>query len=128
MVTMPKAKILVARVYDPPSPEGGLRVLVDRLWPRGLSKAAAALDDWCRGVASSNELRQWFGHEPARLNEFISRYELELTDRDRASALVKLKQLGREHTLTLLTATKDLNLSHAPVLAQIIELGHKKPS
>jgi uncharacterized protein YeaO (DUF488 family) len=124
---MPTAKVLVARVYDPPAVDGGLRVLVDRLWPRGLSKSAAALDDWCRAVAPSTELRQWFGHEPARLAEFISRYKSELTDPDRASALVELKQLGRDHTLTLLTATKDLNLSHAPVLARIIERAQQKP-
>ena len=122
MVFMSTTKILVARVYDPPSVGGGLRVLVDRLWPRGLSRSAAALDDWCRAVAPSNELRQWFGHDPARLDEFISRYTSELTDPDRASALAKLTQVGREHTLTLLTATKELNLSHAPVLARIIEL------
>jgi uncharacterized protein YeaO (DUF488 family) len=128
MLSMPTAKVLVARVYDPPTVDGGLRVLVDRLWPRGLSRSAAALDDWCRAVVPSNELRRWFGHEPARLEEFISRYKSELTDPDRASALVELKQLGSDQTLTLLTATKDLSLSHAPVLARIIEVARPKPS
>jgi uncharacterized protein YeaO (DUF488 family) len=128
MVSMPTARVFVARVYDPPTAEGGARVLVDRLWPRGLSKSAAALDDWCRAIAPSNELRRWFGHEPARLDEFISRYRTELADPDHASALITLTQRGREHPLTLLTATKDLHLSHAPVLAEIIALAQERPS
>jgi uncharacterized protein YeaO (DUF488 family) len=121
-------RVVVARVYAPPSADDGIRVLVDRLWPRGLSKSAAALDLWSRAIAPSTELRTWFGHDPARLEEFTSRYKSELTDPDRAEALVELKQLARGHTVTLLTATKDLELSHAPVLAQLIELAHKEPS
>lgn len=121
-------RVIVARVYAPPTAGDGMRVLVDRLWPRGLSKSAAALDLWSRAIAPSTELRTWFGHDPARLDEFISRYKSELNDPDRAAALVELKQLARGHTLMLLTATKDLELSHAPVLARLIELAQQEPS
>jgi anti-anti-sigma factor len=121
-------RVVVARVYAPPAGDGGIRVLVDRLWPRGLTKSAAALDLWCHAIAPSTELRTWFGHEPDRLEEFISRYESELSDPDRAAALVELKELAREHTVTLLTATKDIELSHAPVLARLIELARNEPS
>ncbi|MFN2562386.1 MAG: DUF488 domain-containing protein [Jatrophihabitans sp.] len=115
--------VRVGRVYDPPSAADGTRVLVDRLWPRGLTKAAAALDVWCRSVAPSTELRKWFGHDPGRRAEFIARYEAELRDADRADALAELKELAQGHPLTLLTAATDLTLSHAPVLARHIEAG-----
>lgn len=117
----------VARAYDPPTADDGLRVLVDRLWPRGLSKTAAALDLWCRAIAPSTELRTWYGHEPTRLEEFTKRYESELNDGDRAQALVELRRLGGENTVTLLTATKHLELSHATVLARLIKLGLTEP-
>ena len=70
--------IRVRRVYEEPEPDDGTRVLVDRLWPRGLSKAKAALDEWCKDVAPSAELRTWYGHDPARFEEFAGRYRLEL--------------------------------------------------
>jgi uncharacterized protein YeaO (DUF488 family) len=114
-------KVRVARVYEAPTPADGTRVLVDRLWPRGLTKVAAALDSWCRDIAPSTELRTWFGHDPSRLDEFVHRYEAELDDPERALALTELKQRAVQHTLTLLTATKDLHLSHAPVLARLID-------
>jgi uncharacterized protein YeaO (DUF488 family) len=110
--------VQLGRIYDPPSASDGTRVLVDRLWPRGLTKAAAAVDLWCRSVAPSTELRKWFGHDPQRRDEFIARYEIELREPERADALAELQVLARDHTLTLLTATKDLTLSHAPVLAR----------
>jgi uncharacterized protein YeaO (DUF488 family) len=124
---MPLAKVRVARVYDRATADDDFRVLVDRLWPRGLSKSAAALDLWCHALAPSTELRRWFGHEPTRREEFASRYESELASPELAQYLDELRQLAREHTVTLLTATKDLNLSHVPVLARIIESDHTGP-
>lgn len=124
MTTTPTVR--VGRIYDPPSAADGTRVLVDRLWPRGLTRSAAAVDLWCRSVAPSSELRKWFGHDPDRRAEFTARYESELRDADRAAALVDLTELARDHTLTLLTATKDLTLSHAPVLARHIETGQTR--
>jgi uncharacterized protein YeaO (DUF488 family) len=115
--------VRLGRIYDPPSPADGTRVLVDRLWPRGLSKAAAAVDLWCRSAAPSTELRKWFAHDPERRDEFITRYEAQLLEPERVDAVAELQSLAREHTLTLLTATKDLTLSHAPVLAQHLRSG-----
>ncbi len=116
-------RVHVARVYDPPGDDDGARVLVDRLWPRGLSKDAAALDHWCRDVAPSSELRKWYGHDPARFAEFAERYRAELDDPDRAAALAALRRLSREGPLTLLTATKDPDLSQARVLADVLTGG-----
>ena len=118
---MADEKIRVRRVYDDPERADGARVLVDRLWPRGLSKARAALDDWCKDVAPSDELRKWYGHEPDRFPEFSRRYQLELEDPQRAEALAQLRSLahGRRH-LTLLTATKDPAASEAEVLAELL--------
>ncbi len=121
-------RVILARVYDPPAADGRVRVLADRLWPRGLTKSAAALDLWCREIAPSTELRTWFGHDPTRLDEFIRRYESELSDHDRANALAELKELGRKNTLTLLTATKYIELSHIPILARLIELAQQPAS
>ncbi|HKN39391.1 MAG TPA: DUF488 family protein [Acidimicrobiia bacterium] len=114
------AAVRVARVYDPPGPDDGARVLVDRLWPRGLRKDAAVLDDWCRDIAPSTELRKWYGHDPARFAEFAERYRAELDEPDRAAALAALRRLSREKGLTLLTATKAPDISHAAVLADVI--------
>jgi uncharacterized protein YeaO (DUF488 family) len=112
--------VRVARVYDGPEPEDGARVLVDRLWPRGLAKDAAALDDWCKQIAPSTELRIWYGHDPARFDEFVSRYHDELDDPERVAALAELTERSRRGTLTLLTAVKALDISHAVVLARLI--------
>lgn len=106
----------VARIYDP-APEGGRRVLVDRLWPRGISKADARLAQWLRDIAPSTQLRRWYGHQPERFEEFRRRYLAELADADHAEALAELEALARQGPLTLVTATKDLALSHAQVLA-----------
>jgi uncharacterized protein YeaO (DUF488 family) len=120
------SRVRIARVYEPPIPTDGARVLVDRLWPRGLTKVAAALDLWCRAIAPSTELRKWFAHDPARLDDFVARYEIELQDPERAAALAELEDLAERRTVTLLTATKDLNLSHAPVLAHLIDATAEK--
>jgi uncharacterized protein YeaO (DUF488 family) len=114
------AVIRVARVYDAPTREDGARVLVDRLWPRGLTKARAALDEWCKEVAPSTELRKWYGHDPARFDEFTRRYRLELEHPDRSGPLGRLRELAKEGTVTLLTASKEPGISEADVIAEIL--------
>src|ERR1700759_2283235 len=115
--------VRVGRIYEPAAADDGARILVDRLWPRGVSKAAAALDEWCRAVAPSNELRQWYGHDPDRFAEFTERYRQELTDPERAAALDGLRQWHQRGPVTLLTATKQADISHAAVLAGILRAG-----
>ena len=110
--------IRAARVYEPRSAGAELRILVDRIWPRGLSKYSADLDQWCKEIAPSPELRRWYGHAPARSSEFRDRYLSELGDPVRAAALAELRSLARNHDLALLTATKDLRTSQARVLAE----------
>src|ERR671918_2989428 len=112
---------LIGRVYDPPDPDQGERILVDRLWPRGLTKEAAALDQWCKEIAPSDELRRWYGHDPERFGEFAEHYRAELELPERAAALSRLVESSREHRVTLLTATKDPELSLAAVLRDLID-------
>jgi uncharacterized protein YeaO (DUF488 family) len=114
------AAVRVRRVYDAPEKADGQRVLVDRLWPRGLNKDAAHLDEWVKQVAPSDELRRWYGHDPERFDEFSARYRKELEDPERAEALSALRRRKREGRLTLLTATRDADRSQAAVLAQLI--------
>ena len=110
----------IGRVYDPPDHQGE-RILVDRLWPRGLTKEAAELDQWCKAIAPSDELRRWYGHDPERFEEFAGRYRVELELPERASALSQLVESSREHRVTLLTATKEPELSHAAILRDLID-------
>ena len=112
--------VRVRRVYDDPSPSDGTRVLVDRIWPRGMTKEKASLDEWCKQVAPSTELRKWYGHDPARFEEFTRRYGAELTDPERAAALARLRELAETGTLTLLTASKAVDISEAAVLAGLL--------
>jgi uncharacterized protein YeaO (DUF488 family) len=113
------ASIKIKRAYDDASAADGIRVLVDRLWPRGLSKASFKYDLWPKELAPSNELRKWYGHDPKRATEFRRRYRGELaTHRDELAALrAKLKG----HNATLLTATHEIDLSHAVVLRGLLE-------
>lgn len=110
----------VKRVYDDPSPDDGTRVLVDRAWPRGLRKDEAHLDEWMKGVAPTTELRKWFGHVPERYDEFVTRYARELAEDEPAAALQHLRELADAGTLTLLTATKQWQISQAAVLAGLL--------
>jgi uncharacterized protein YeaO (DUF488 family) len=112
--------VRVRRVYDEPEPGDGARVLVDRVWPRGLTKEKAALDEWCKDVAPTTELRKWYGHDPGRFGEFAERYRAELADPARAEALSRLRGLATRRQLTLLTATSKLELSQAAVLAGLL--------
>ncbi|HXR70044.1 DUF488 domain-containing protein [Actinocrinis sp.] len=112
------------RVHDDPSPQDGERVLVDRLWPRGVSKERAALDDWAKDAAPSNELRKWFHEAPdERREEFADRYAAELDGPDQSRKLDELRARAAKHTVTLLTATKDVEHSHVPILLK--QLKHK---
>lgn len=113
--------VRVARVYDEPRRTDGTRVLVDRLWPRGLSKEKAHLDEWCRSVAPSSSLRQWYAHDPDRFDEFARRYRAELDETERAEAVRHLRELAQQGALTLLTATKRADISEAAVLADLLQ-------
>jgi uncharacterized protein YeaO (DUF488 family) len=112
-----KLEVRVRRVYDDPSPADGTRVLVDRIWPRGLAKATARIDEWAKVVAPSTELRRWYGHDPGRFEEFRRRYQAELAEPERQAAMHRLRELARSGPLTLLTATRDIDHSQAAVLA-----------
>jgi uncharacterized protein YeaO (DUF488 family) len=114
------SEIRIRRVYDAPSPEDGARVLVDRIWPRGLRKDAARLDEWAKDAAPSTELRQWYGHDPAKFDEFRRRYLDELSGSAQRKELGKLRALASARPLTLLTATREVELSQAAVLAQVL--------
>jgi uncharacterized protein YeaO (DUF488 family) len=114
------AEVRVRRVYDEPEDNDGVRVLVDRIWPRGMTKARAALAEWCKDVAPSTELREWYSHDPARFEEFTRRYGAELEQVERAQALQHLRDLAADGRLTLLTASKDVDISEATVLAAIL--------
>ena len=109
--------IRVRRIYDDPSDEDGMRVLVDRLWPRGVSKVRADIDEWCAAVAPSDDLRKWYGHVPERFEEFASQYLSELEGPQRAASVAHLTTLASRGRLTLLTATRDVETSQAAVLA-----------
>ncbi|MGK5728548.1 DUF488 domain-containing protein [Streptomyces sp. URMC 124] len=116
-------QVRMRRVYDPPEEADGSRLLVDRIWPRGLSKEAAALDEWCKDVAPSTALRTWYGHDPARFEEFTRRYRAELEDPAHATALRHIEELARHGTVTLLTATRDRDISAAAVLREVLTRG-----
>lgn len=111
----------VRRVYEAPEPADGARVLVDRLWPRGLSKEDARLTEWCKDVAPSTELRRWYGHKDERFDRFAERYRAELAQGDAQQALERLRARADEGPLTLLTAVKDVPSSHAAVLAEVLQ-------
>ena len=117
---MTSAGIRVRRVYDAPSPADGARVLVDRVWPRGVRKDAARLDDWAKDVAPSTELRTWYAHDPDKFAEFRSRYIAELAMPGPRDALAGLRALAADGPPTLLTATRDISISQAAVLAELL--------
>ncbi|AAR36832.1 DUF488 domain-containing protein [Geobacter sulfurreducens] len=110
--------VRVKRIYDEPATEDGTRVLVDRLWPRGIAKDKARIDEWLKEIAPSDELRQWFGHDPARWDEFRERYRRELDAK--AELLDGLRKLAAGGTVTLLFAAKDEQHNNAVVLKDIL--------
>ena len=112
--------LALKRAYEPVEPGDGLRVLVERLWPRGLSKARAHIDLWLKDVAPSTELRKWYGHEPARFAEFRRRYEAELAAEPARSALARLREMVERERVTLVFAAHDPELSNAAVLRDLL--------
>jgi uncharacterized protein YeaO (DUF488 family) len=121
---MAEGRVQVRRVYEEPEPEDGTRVLVDRIWPRGLTRAKAALNEWCKDVAPSDELRKWYGHDPGRFEEFGRRYRVELQGPRQAEALSHLRGLAKDRRLTLLTGTRQPESSEAAVLAALLRADH----
>jgi len=110
--------IRIKRAYDPPSADDGLRILIDRLWPRGMPKARLRLDSWTKHLSPSNALRKWYQHDPEKFAEFRKRYTAEL--KQEGEGLVELRAAVKGRTVTLLTATKELELSHATVLRDLL--------
>jgi uncharacterized protein YeaO (DUF488 family) len=111
----------VRRVQEPPEPGDGARVLVDRLWPRGVSKDAAKVDEWPKALTPSTELRRWYHAGEGTFEEFRARYEAELAAPCAAEALERTRALAGRGTVTLLTAVRDPGRSHAAVLARLLE-------
>jgi uncharacterized protein YeaO (DUF488 family) len=115
--------IALRRIYDEPTRSDGVRVLVDRVWPRGLRKEDAHLDEWMREIAPSTDLRHWYGHDPDRFAEFRRRYLAELGEPEQREAAEHLRSVASRHNLTLLTATRDVEHSQAAVLADWLSRG-----
>jgi uncharacterized protein YeaO (DUF488 family) len=116
--------VRLKRAYEPAGPSDGYRVLIDRLWPRGVSRRQARLDDWEKELAPSPELRRWFGHEPRRFEEFRRRYTEEL--RDERPRLTALRRRAREGTLTVVYSAQDTEHNDAVVLAEVLRRGLPK--
>ena len=110
--------IRLKRAYDPADEADGRRILVDRLWPRGLTKAEAAIDEWVKDIAPSNELRKWFGHDPARWQEFQKRYRAEIDQH--SEKLAGLRRLARKGRITLVYAARDEVHNDAVVLREVL--------
>ena len=110
--------VRIKRIYDKPERSDGLRILVDRIWPRGVTKRKAAVDDWLRELAPSTGLRKWFGHDPARWAEFRKRYRVEL--REHALQLKALRRLAARQRITLIYSAKDAHRNQAVVLQAVI--------
>ncbi len=117
---MSEYRVKVGRVYEARVPGDGTRVLVDRLWPRGLSKAVADLDEWRKEIAPSADLRTWYGHDPEKFAEFARRYRAELDDPAAQKVIEHLRSLARRGNLTLLTGSRKVDLSDAVVLAELL--------
>ena len=112
------ANVRLKRAYEAASPQDGVRILVDRLWPRGVAKADAALDGWMKDIAPSAPLRQWFAHDPARWDEFRQRYTEEL--RGRADLVEQLRERARQGPLTLVYSARDEAHNDAVVLREVL--------
>jgi uncharacterized protein YeaO (DUF488 family) len=117
MTMAPKRQIRTARIYEDVGPDDGQRVLVDRIWPRGIRKDDPRVGIWCKDVAPSRELREWYHHQPERFDEFAKRYAAEL---DGNPALDEVRQMAKGGTITLVTATREVEGSHADVLARVL--------
>ena len=113
--------IAIKRAYDPPSRTDGTRILVDRIWPRGVTKQKAHVEKWMRELGPSDELRQFFGHDPARWREFRKRYLTELKRPEAASLLAELRKIASSGTLTLVYSAKDQEHNQAVVLKELLD-------
>lgn len=114
------AKVQVRRAYDPPADDDGYRVLVDRLWPRGLSKDRAQIDEWCKTLAPSTELRKWYQHDPDLWPQFAQRYRIELSEPAAAAEIARLQDLAAKGPVTVLTGSKRSDISDATVIAELL--------
>jgi len=112
------SRLKIKRIYEEPSRTDGSRILVDRIWPRGVSKKKAALDEWCKDIAPSPRLRKWFGHDPERFAEFRRRYRAEL--KSNKPAVKHLRELMKKNRVTLLYAAHDEEHNQARVLAEYL--------
>ncbi|MFW6323788.1 MAG: DUF488 domain-containing protein [Desulfovibrionales bacterium] len=113
--------IRIKRVYDPPMPEDGVRILVDRVWPRGMKKEKAALDHWFKEIAPSSELRKWFAHEPAKWGKFKQRYRAELQSERKEALLREIAEKAEQGTVTLVYAAADREYNNAAALQFFLE-------
>lgn len=116
--SFPASHLRLKRAYEPAARDDGSRILVERLWPRGVPKAKAALDDWMKEIAPSTELRKWFGHDPERWPEFQRRYRLEL--RQHAKELDRIRAMAKTQTVTLVYSAHDEEHNAAIVLRQVL--------
>lgn len=112
--------ISIKRVYVPALPSDGRRILVDGIWPRGIKKEALLLDEWMKEIAPSLELRKWFGHQPERWSEFVTRYRAELEEPPRADHLNRLQEFAETGTVTLLFAARDETCNNAVVIRDLL--------
>lgn len=120
----PASHLQLKRAYEPRVPEDGVRILIDRLWPRGVSKEKAALDEWMKDIAPSTELRQWFGHDPERWAEFQRRYQAELSKH--TDELDRIRALAKKQTVTLIYSAHDEEHNDAVVLKEVLLKGTKR--
>src|SRR5512142_3176809 len=114
------------RAYEPASADDGKRILIDRLWPRGISKERAKIDTWMKDIAPSTELRKWYGHDPAKWAEFERRYKAELARPEKKQLVDELARLSKEGKVTLVYAARDTEHSDANVLAELVAKAEKK--
>jgi uncharacterized protein YeaO (DUF488 family) len=119
---IPTSHIRLKRAYAPPAPDDGTRILIDRLWPRGIKKTDAGIDEWMKEIAPSAELRKWFGHDPDRWQEFRRRYESEV--RRHPDEFDRLRELAQQGRITLVFAAHDEAHNDAVVLKDLL-LGHR---
>ncbi|MGH9357678.1 MAG: DUF488 domain-containing protein [Candidatus Acidiferrales bacterium] len=113
-------QIQIKRAYDPPASKDGRRILVDGLWPRGLSKEKLKIDEWMKGIAPSADLRKWYGHEVNKWPEFRDRYRLELSKSPRSELLRALGQRARKGRVTLVIGARDTEHANGAVIAELI--------
>ena len=113
--------VKIKRVYDPLSSEDGIRILIDRLWPRGIKKEEAKIDEWMKEIAPTTDLRKWFSHDPAKWPEFRKRYITEL--KNKSELFERLRSEAKKGTITLLFAAKDAEHPNAVILKEVIEKG-----